>query len=110
MTDSNWTRVATVDEVEQAGGLLGRTTGGVAIALYHVDGAYFATTNICTHGQALLSDGYLDGYLIECPLHQGLFDVRTGEVKGAPCTHPIASFPVRREGDALLVDVGSGET
>jgi naphthalene 1,2-dioxygenase system ferredoxin subunit len=104
---ANWISIATADEVEAAGGLLGRSAGGVRVALYGVDGAYYATADICTHGQALLSEGYLEDHLIECPLHQGLFDIRTGEVKGPPCTQAIASFPVRREGGDLLVDLGS---
>jgi naphthalene 1,2-dioxygenase system ferredoxin subunit len=100
-------RIATTGEVEGAGGLLGRSASGIAIALYHVDGAYFATSDICTHGHARLSDGYLEEFLIECPLHQGLFDVRTGEVKGAPCTKAIAAFPVRLEGEELFIDLAA---
>lgn len=100
---TSWIRVASVAELEDSGGLLGRTVGGVPIALYAVDGEYFATSDTCTHGQARLSDGYLEGHLIECPLHQGLFDIRTGEVKGPPCTKPIHTLLAREEDGALFV-------
>ncbi|GGB53700.1 ferredoxin [Tistrella bauzanensis] len=83
--------------------------GGHRIALYDVDGAYYATADICTHGRAFLSDGYLDGHLIECPLHQGLFDVRTGAPVGAPCTVAVRSFPVKLEDGMLYVEVGGGD-
>jgi nitrite reductase/ring-hydroxylating ferredoxin subunit len=107
MTDSEWIRVASVGEVREAGGLLGRTIRGVPLVVYEVSGAWFVTSDVCTHAQARLSDGYLEGFLIECPLHQGLFDVRTGEAKGPPCTEPLPTFAVRREGEDLLVSLNS---
>ena len=107
MADADWNHAATIQELDEAGGLLGRSVRGVAVALYHADGMYFATSDRCTHGRTSLSTGYLDGFLIECPLHQGLFDIRTGEVKGPPCFKPLPVFPIRRDGDNLLVDLGS---
>lgn len=107
MTTTTWINVASVAELEEAGGLLGRAVAGVPVALYAVDGEYFATADTCTHGQARLSEGYLEGHLIECPLHQGLFDIRTGEVKGPPCSKPIRTLPVREEGGNLLIGVDS---
>ena len=109
MPDENWIRVASANEVKEAGGILGRLVSGVPLAVYEVDGKYFATSNRCTHGRARLSGGYLEGYLIECPVHQGLFDIRTGEAKGPPCTEPLPIFPIRHEGDDLLVSVASAE-
>jgi naphthalene 1,2-dioxygenase ferredoxin component len=107
MNSSNWVRVASAQEVDEAGGLLGRTINGVAVALYGVETAYYATLDQCTHGHAQLSEGYLEGFLIECPLHQGLFDIRNGDVKGPPCRIPVPVFAVRREGDDLLIEFGS---
>ena len=102
---TSWIRVASVAELEDSGGLLGSSVGGVPIALYVVDGEYFATFDTCTHGQARLSDGYLEGHLIECPLHQGLFDIRTGEVKGPPCSKAIRTLPVREDDGVLLIGI-----
>jgi nitrite reductase/ring-hydroxylating ferredoxin subunit len=107
MADSEWIRIASATELREARGLLGRSIGGVPVALYEVNGACFATLDRCTHADALLSEGYLEGFLIECPLHQGLFDIRTGEAKGAPCTEPVRTFAVRREGEDLLLSLKS---
>ena len=103
-TEPIWVRTLEIAAVERDG-VARAEAGGFNIALYVVDGAYFATSNICTHGQALLSDGYLDGHLIECPLHQGLFDVRTGAPAGAPCTEAVRSFPVKIEDGFVFVAV-----
>jgi len=104
MSNPTWVRVASIREVDEAGGLLGRSVGGVAVALYRVEGTYYATLDQCTHGQAQLSDGYLEGFLIECPLHQGLFDVRTGEPKGPPVpSHCLLSpFGGRARNSSLI--------
>ncbi|WP_293861671.1 non-heme iron oxygenase ferredoxin subunit [Steroidobacter sp.] len=64
------------------------------IALYRVDSQVFATDNICTHGAARLCDGFLDGYAIECPMHQGAFDIRSGTVLREPAEDPLATYAV----------------
>jgi naphthalene 1,2-dioxygenase system ferredoxin subunit len=76
---------------------------GREIALYTVNGEVFATDNICTHGHARLCDGFLEGTEIECPLHQGRFDVRTGKAMCSPLTTDIRSFPVRIVEDRVHV-------
>lgn len=67
---------------------------GEDIALFRVDGEVYATQDTCTHGHASLAEGYLDGDRIECPLHQGTFNVRTGEVTSAPCTQALKTYAV----------------
>jgi len=64
------------------------------LAVYNVSGAIFVTDDTCTHGQASLTDGFLDDGIIECPLHGGAFDVRTGEVVSRPCTVNLKTYPV----------------
>ncbi len=98
----SWVKTIETSAVEPEG-IARVQAAGQRIALYAVEGAYFATSDVCTHGQAFLSDGYLDGHLIECPLHQGLFDVRTGAPAGAPCTVAVRSFPVKVEGGVIHV-------
>jgi nitrite reductase/ring-hydroxylating ferredoxin subunit len=78
---------------------------GHRIALYLVDGAVYATSNICTHQFALLSDGYQEDGVIECPLHQGRFDVRTGKALCAPLTIDLATYEVDVRGDEVWVCV-----
>ena len=69
--------------------------GGLKIALYAVDGEYYATADLCTHGAAKLSDGWVEDGCVECPLHQGTFDIRTGAPCKAPVTEAVRTFPVR---------------
>lgn len=76
---------------------------GVEIAIYRVEGEYFATSNICTHAQALLSDGFLEGYLIECPIHNACFDIRTGKAMTSPAEIDLDTFPTRVNGGTIEV-------
>ncbi len=76
---------------------------GLKIALFNVDGKYFAIGNVCTHAYALLSDGFQDGYEIECPLHNARFDVRTGEAKSSPAEVPVPTYQVRVAGDVIEI-------
>ncbi|MDP3668931.1 MAG: non-heme iron oxygenase ferredoxin subunit [Telluria sp.] len=78
---------------------------GKEVALYGVDGEVYATDNICTHGHARLCDGFLEGAEIECPLHQGRFDVRTGKAMCAPLTEDIRCYRVKIENGRVFVDL-----
>ena len=75
------------------------------IALYLVDGNVYATHNVCTHQLALLSDGFLEDGCIECPLHQGKFDVKTGAALCAPVTAPVKTYRVQIEKGAVMVEL-----
>jgi nitrite reductase/ring-hydroxylating ferredoxin subunit len=59
--------------------------GDNVIAVYNVGGTFYATDNECTHGAASLADGILEDDIIECTLHFGAFNVKTGEAVQAPC-------------------------
>lgn len=73
------------------------------VALYNVDGEFFATSNVCTHAVAMLTDGYLEGDQIECPMHGGMFSVRTGEPTHFPCVEAIATYQVEvRDGEVFI--------
>ena len=76
---------------------------GRPVALYRVGGELYATGNVCTHAEAMLSDGVLDGCEIECPLHLGRFDIRTGEALTSPVEIDIPVYPVRVSGDSVEV-------
>ena len=82
---------------------LGVAIAGLHVALYRVGDTFYATGNICTHADALLSDGLLEGCEIECPLHNGRFDIRTGEALTSPVEIDIPTYPVRVVGDKLEV-------
>ncbi len=78
---------------------------GRDIALYKVEGTVFATDNTCTHGHARLCDGFLEGHEIECPLHQGKFDVRDGSPTCAPVTEALRCYPVRIEDGRVFLQL-----
>ncbi|MGH7154830.1 MAG: non-heme iron oxygenase ferredoxin subunit [Acetobacteraceae bacterium] len=98
-----WVRVAAKSDVPE-NGVVGVRVGERDIALYHFPGGEFrATDNVCTHEYAQLSDGWLEDGVIECPLHGGRFDVRTGKGLCAPIEKDLPVFELRVEGDDLLV-------
>ena len=99
-----WIPAIPPSDLEQYGVALA-VVNGTKVALYQVDGEYFATADLCTHGQASLSDGFLDGELIECPLHQGTFNVKTGAAVGAPCAVAVRTYPVKLQDGVLHVGV-----
>ena len=79
---------------------------GQPVAIYNVNGEFFATCDVCSHEEASLADGWLDDDVVTCPSHGAEFNVRTGEVLSLPATEPIATYPVRVEGDDIYVAVG----
>lgn len=65
------------------------------LAVYDAPDGVYVSVAYCSHNGADLRDGYFDGYIIECPLHQGCFDIRSGQPKGAPVTRPMKVFTTR---------------
>lgn len=107
MADSgNWVTVAPRAKLGD-GDVLGISVGEEQIALYNLSGEIYATSNICTHAFALLSDGWLDGEVIECPLHAGRFEVKTGKGLGPPIPCDIKTYPVRVVGDDVQVQLSA---
>jgi naphthalene 1,2-dioxygenase system ferredoxin subunit len=102
---NNWTDVSAFDDVPEED-VLGVETAGKDVALYNVDGQVYATDNICTHGHARLCDGFLEGFEIECPLHQGKFDIRDGRPTCQPVTEAVRTYPVKIENGRVFVDLG----
>jgi naphthalene 1,2-dioxygenase system ferredoxin subunit len=102
MSVTQWIEAAAADAVP-ADDVIGVGVAGRDIALYRVDGEIYATDNICTHGQARLCDGFLDGHEIECPLHQGKFDVRSGRPTCDPATEDLRCYPVKIEGGRVYL-------
>ena len=99
-----WIDIAHTDDVFE-GDVVSVEIAEKSIALYQVDGEVFATDNMCTHGNARLCDGFLEGHEIECPLHQGKFDIRNGKAMCAPLTEDVKTYPVKIEGARVFVEV-----
>jgi naphthalene 1,2-dioxygenase system ferredoxin subunit len=100
----NWIDITSIDDLPDDD-VVGIDVHGKSIALYQVEGQVYASDNLCTHGNARLCDGFLDGYEIECPLHQGKFDIRNGKAMCAPLTEDVKTYPVKIEGSRVFVAV-----
>ncbi len=100
----NWTDVAALDSVPEDD-VIAILVAGREIALYGVAGEIYASDNLCTHGAARLSDGFLEGREIECLLHQGKFDVCTGKALCAPVTQNIRIYPTRIENNRIYLNL-----
>jgi naphthalene 1,2-dioxygenase system ferredoxin subunit len=94
MNPDDWTDVAALADLWD-GVPTAAQAHGVAVALYRVADEVFATDLQCSHGNARLCDGFLEGHEIECPLHQGRFDVRTGQATAAPACVALRCHPVQ---------------
>ncbi len=99
-----WTSVASLDDFA-ASDAIEVDVAGNEIAIYLVNGSVFATANRCTHGDAKLCEGFLEGHEIECPHHQGRFDVRTGAALCAPAEVALATYPARLDGDRIELQI-----
>lgn len=77
---------------------------GRELAVFNVDGAIYVINDQCTHGPGSLSEGTLDGCVIECDFHQGGFDIRTGEPVIAPCTIPVRTYAVEIRDGKVMID------
>jgi nitrite reductase/ring-hydroxylating ferredoxin subunit len=102
--ETGWVRVAGRRDVAP-GEVIGVEVGGRSIAIYDCAGDLFATDNVCTHAYACLSDGWLDGDTIECPLHAARFDIRTGKVLDPPATADLKTYPIRVSADEIEVNL-----
>ncbi|GGF33711.1 (2Fe-2S)-binding protein [Marmoricola endophyticus] len=79
--------------------------GGVEVALVRTDEGVFAVEDECSHAKVALSEGDVENCTIECWMHGSAFDLRTGEPTGPPATEPVAVYPVRVDGDDVLIDL-----
>ena len=102
---TNFVKVAKTDEITPGQAKI-VDVHGKEIAVFNIDGAYFAIDNMCTHEEASLADGEITGFEVACPLHGAKFDVRSGAVLGPPAYDDVASYPARVSGSDVEVDVG----
>ena len=101
-TADGFVTVARVGEIPEGGVKLVRVDDQT-IAVFHIDGGYYAIDDICTHDGGPLAEGRLEGEVIECPRHGARFNVKTGEVLSLPATVPVPTYAVRVEGDEIQV-------
>lgn len=75
------------------------------IGIFALNGKYYAIEDVCPHAYALLSQGFVDGDEVECPLHGAKFHIPSGKCTKEPGGRDLACFAVKREGDRLFVEV-----
>ena len=100
---AGWLDVAGIDELGP-GSRRVVDVDGVAVAVFNLDGEYFAIQDICTHDGGELANGKLEGEVIICPRHGARFSIKTGAVLGPPAYEDVRTYPVRvAEGRVLLM-------
>jgi 3-phenylpropionate/trans-cinnamate dioxygenase ferredoxin component len=103
---SNWIQACAADDVDEED-LIRFDHGGHSYAIYRSpEDKYYATDGHCTHEQVLLCDGLVMDHIIECPKHNGRFDYRTGEAKGAPVCINLKTYPVKVEAGHVFIQLG----
>ena len=79
-------------------------TGDLTVAVFNVGGEFYVTDDLCTHGPGSLSEGYIDGDVVECNFHNGQFNIKTGEVVSPPCMVPIKTYKTVVESGRVLIE------
>ena len=102
MSDAAFVTVARVGEL-QPGEMTYVDVNNTPVCLINLDGEYHALNDTCTHEEASLSDGTIDGDIIECPLHGGCFEIRTGQPAAMPVVVPVERYAVRIAGGDVQV-------
>ncbi len=77
----------------------------LTLAVFNIDGEFYVTDDACTHGPGSLSEGYIDGDVVECNFHQGQFNIRTGEVVLPPCMVPVKTYPATVVDGKVTIEV-----
>jgi nitrite reductase/ring-hydroxylating ferredoxin subunit len=101
---AEWHRVASETQLKPGKPLAVRV-GDVSVCVVRLPDGVFAINDVCTHEYALLSDGYLEGDKIECPLHQACFDLRTGKALNEPADVDVAVYPVKLEAGGVFIEL-----
>jgi len=104
------TRLLALDEVPEGEVRRVRPPGVEPIAVVRVGGACFATQDGCSHAKASLSEGWVEGHELCCPVHDGRFDIRDGRPMCFPATDPIRTFPVQVVDGVVFADLRGART
>ena len=79
-------------------------SGDLVLAVFNVDGEYYVTDDLCTHGPGSLSEGYIEDDVVECNFHNGQFNIKTGEVVAPPCMVAIKTYKTMVENGRVLIE------
>ena len=99
---ANFVKIAEVSELDPGDRKVVEVEGQW-VALFNIEGEFYAIADICTHDDGPLAEGEVHDHVIECPRHGATFDVRTGEVLSFPAITPVPSYEVKIDGEDVLV-------
>lgn len=102
---TEWIEACGIDDVDEEDVIRFDHEGRVYAIYRSPEDIYFATDGLCTHEQISLADGLVMDEIIECPKHNGRFNYKTGEAKGAPVCVNLRTYPVKVEGGAVFIEV-----
>jgi 3-phenylpropionate/trans-cinnamate dioxygenase ferredoxin component len=100
--DVEFRRACALADVPEEGAI-GVEVAGVPVAVVRAGGELFALHDVCSHEEVPLSEGEIYDHTVECWLHGSCFDLRSGKPTGPPATKPVATYPVKVDGDDVLV-------
>ena len=101
----NWIQVCQTDDIE-AEDVIRFDHGDRTFAIYRSDDdQYYASDGLCTHEKVHLAGGFVMDNIVECPKHNGRFDISTGEAKGAPACIDLRTYPVKVENGQVVIDI-----
>ena len=98
-----WIRACSIDELPPGAAV--RVETDPPVAVFNVDGEYFATSDTCTHEESSLAEGYIEGDQVECSFHFAKFCLRTGKALSPPARGDLQTFAVRVDDDTVFIEV-----
>ena len=104
MSDNNWILVGTTDNVEVED-IIRFDHNDKTVCVYKLEDGFYATDGICTHEDVHLEDGLVMDNEIECPMHQGVFDIKTGEAISPPACDDLKTYPVKVEDNNIYIQI-----
>jgi 3-phenylpropionate/trans-cinnamate dioxygenase ferredoxin subunit len=100
-----WTRVCAITDLPSGEATTLKVNPPVAV--FHVEGSFYAIDDTCTHETYSLAEGYIQGTQVECALHLAKFDLKTGAALCLPATVGVRTYPVKTENEQVFVDLSS---
>ena len=104
MSDNNWILVGTADNIEIED-IIRFDHNDKTFCVYKLEDGFYATDGICTHEAVHLEDGLVMDNEIECPMHQGVFDIKTGEAISPPACDDLKTYPVKVEDNNIYIQI-----
>ena len=104
MTGENWIEVGKVDSIDMED-LIRFDHGEKTFCIYRIEDGFYATDGICTHEEVHLEDGLVMDDEIECPMHQGIFDIKTGKAKSPPACVDLKTFPIKVDNNKIYIKI-----